>query len=233
MAAQLYEAITAMKQQLANANSVPKFVVSGKKPWIDPSGKISYNSYVYAFSGAAQSTLSNWYPCRINIKSHVFSTSETVIFAACKAALFNDAVTLAAVLQDARMSPRDAKAIGRTVSGFDAETWMRESRWISDLVLFIKCIGNEAVLVELMKTRGMDWICEASTHDRVWGVGAGAKNTEICLNPQNWKGANELGHSWIRVRQYLERVLESGDNDNIDEFLVDQDKVNLFFSWFP
>ncbi|KAJ3065437.1 hypothetical protein HDU98_011204 [Podochytrium sp. JEL0797] len=100
------------------------------------------------------------------------------------------------------MSPSVAKALGRRVQDFDAAVWAIDSLWISDLVLLIKVLNNAGVLRELLQTRDL-MICEASPRDTLWGIGVGAKNTDVCLHPQKWRGRNELGKSWMRVRDYL------------------------------
>ncbi|KAJ3015132.1 UNVERIFIED_CONTAM: hypothetical protein HDU68_012872 [Siphonaria sp. JEL0065] len=196
---------------------------AGRREWISPDGMVSYNSYVYAFQ--VHTTI----PQSENSTGQ-FNSSETIIFAAAKAALFHDTETLATILADPSMSPKDAKALGRIVSNFDPDVWAKESLWISDLTLLIKALFNPTMMQELLSTRGM-LICEASPRDVIWGIGAPAKQVRVALVPRDWKGRNELGKSLARVRDYLLRVLEAEMVGDV-AFLVDREKVVLFFSWF-
>ncbi|ORY43595.1 DUF1768-domain-containing protein [Rhizoclosmatium globosum] len=203
---------------------------AGTRYCISADGMTSFNDFVYAFQGSKSSTLSNWSKCTIPLGNTVFKSSETVVFAACKAALFNDTETFQLVMSDPGIGPKDAKGLGRLVKGFQADVWERESRWISDLVLLIKCLWNQEVMEELLRTNGKR-LCEASPRDTVWGIGAGAKNVEVALNPKRWAGRNELGNSWERVRGYLLSVLEAKSVGDVP-FLVEIEKVAMFSNWF-
>ncbi|KAI9343573.1 hypothetical protein BDR26DRAFT_894216 [Obelidium mucronatum] len=211
-----------------------------RKEFLDRSGRDAFIqlsrlripglAYPFDQQGAKSSTFSNWYRCQIPLGNTTFTSSETVIFAACKAALFNDAETLQEILNDPGMSPKDAKAMGRIVKNFDADIWSTESLWISDLVILLKCLHNSLVVDELFRTGNMI-LCEASPRDVIWGVGASAKQVEVCLNPKRWKGKNELGKSLMRVRDFLFKILRSESIEDV-EFIVPNEKYDMFLSWF-
>ena len=43
---------------------------------------------------------------------------------------------------------------------------------------------------------------EASPYDTVWGIGLGAKSSNI-TNPHSWKGLNLLGFALMQVRDCI------------------------------
>ncbi|KAJ3212452.1 hypothetical protein HDU82_001303 [Entophlyctis luteolus] len=199
------------------------------KTFVHKNGNLSFNDHVYAFTGPTSTGLDNWSKCTITLGTCTFTSSENVIFAACKAALFGDQETFSLVLDDPAMSPRQAKAMGRRVNNFDDDVWRENREWISDLVILIKCLQNESVMRELLGTRGRI-VCEASRSDFVWGIGATAAQTDVALRPSAWRGANELGKSLMRVRQYLEAVAQHGPGST--DSLVDRVRTEMFFGWF-
>ncbi|KAJ3015133.1 UNVERIFIED_CONTAM: hypothetical protein HDU68_012873 [Siphonaria sp. JEL0065] len=201
-------------------------VPDGELYCIHNSNKVSYSGNVYAFTGPSVSTIDNWSKCIITIGKYNFTASEQVIFAAGKAALFNDQKSFQAAVSNPNMTPAAAKKLGRGVANFNDKIWKESMLWISDIALTIKCLQNDYVLEELLKTRGK-LICEASQKDLLWGIGATADNVEIALVPENWRGKNELGKSLMRVREELLLWIEG---ESMSENTVADDNIDKFYS---
>src|SRR4051812_33202175 len=71
---------------------------------------------------------SQWFKCRFAIDGTEYNCCEQFMMAE-KARVFGDEASLAKIM--AKSSPRDQKALGRKVAGFDAEKWSRVcGRWI-------------------------------------------------------------------------------------------------------
>lgn len=195
---------------------------------------LSYNKDFYCFAGPTMTKLCNWSECVIYLNSYKFKSSEPIIFAIGKAAIFKDDEVLEEALSTKDIESSKAKALGRKVVGFDEQVWSRESLWISDLTLLQKALQNDDVMKELLST-GSRVIVEAAKHDLIWGAGLGA--VEVCNSRQEypWKGRNELGNSWARVRKFLVNTFEANPSKSSDidlSKLTSIENINLFFTWF-
>ncbi|KAJ3235095.1 hypothetical protein HDU81_000842 [Chytriomyces hyalinus] len=186
-------------------------------------GKLAYNNRVYSFTGPSSTKLDNWSTVTLNIGNSTFQSSEQVIFAACKAGLFQDEVALAEAISTPEMSPSQAKYLGRNVENFVDSVWKTNAAWLSDVAILIKCLQNPGVMEELVRTRGL-MIAEASRRDLVWGIGAEASHP-ASLDPSKWRGKNWLGQSLVRVREFLLQE-EAG------LLITSEENLDLFYSWF-
>ncbi|KAI9343577.1 hypothetical protein BDR26DRAFT_240271 [Obelidium mucronatum] len=221
-----------LRARIERSGLPPPFDVPVNQDYfIHPTGKVSYSSKVYAFTGPSVTRIDNWSKCDILIGSHRFEASEQVIFAACKAALFNDKKSFQTAVGNPSMTPATAKKLGRSVLGFDDVIWKASAPWISDIALTIKALQNEDVLEELLRTRGK-LICEASAKDLLWGIGAEARQVELALVPEHWKGKNELGRSLMRVRWLLLDWAGISTEDEALAPVLTEENVALFYSWF-
>ncbi|ORY30475.1 hypothetical protein BCR33DRAFT_857322 [Rhizoclosmatium globosum] len=205
-------------------------VPEGKQHVLHPSGRISYSSTVYCFTGPKQSLLDNWSPTPTKISSNTFATAEQLIFLASKAALFADNKSLTLATSSPNMDPKTAKALGRKVGNFKPEVWGPASLWLSDVVVLLKVLQNPAAMDELLSTRGL-LIAEGAPRDKLWGIGASCKTVDVALNKEMWRGRNELGKSLVRVREYVLKALEAENVEDIEP-IVGQDKWDKFFGWF-
>ena len=116
-----------------------------------------------------------------------------------KARLFGDAEAERRAV--AASHPKAAKAVGRTVRGFDEEVWERERfslvadgsthkfRQHPDLGRFLLGTGQRVLV-------------EASPVDRVWGIGLAADD-ERAARPDAWRGLNQLGFALMEARSRL------------------------------
>lgn len=144
------------------------------------------------------SCLSQWWASEFRADGHRFGTAEQYMMWR-KARLFDADGAAAAIL--AAEGPGQAKALGRTVPGFDERRW-REHR------LDIVVAGNRAKFEADARARdflvgtGDRVLAEASPLDRVWGIGL-ARDHPDATDPDRWRGENLLGIALMRVRDEL------------------------------
>jgi ribA/ribD-fused uncharacterized protein len=148
----------------------------------------------------ADDALSNWHPCRFSYHGVDFTSVEQFMMFS-KAKLFGDENAAAEIL--AARHPKDQKAIGRGVKGFDLATWegKRESIvYVGCREKFAQNPGSRSLLLATAPTE----LVEASPYDRIWGVGLGERDPLI-LDKANWRGTNLLGITLMKVRDTLSR----------------------------
>jgi ribA/ribD-fused uncharacterized protein len=127
-----------------------------------------------------------------------YPTAEHFMMAE-KARLFRDEANLSAILT--AKSAAAAKKLGRQVTGFNEETWLKH-RW--EIVVR----GNSAKfsqypeLARFLRQTGQRVIVEASPHDSIWGIGLAADHPNA-ERPQDWMGLNLLGFALMKVREQL------------------------------
>jgi ribA/ribD-fused uncharacterized protein len=139
-----------------------------------------------------------WTPSRFVVDGVTYGCAEQFMMAE-KARLFGDEATRGKIL--AAGSPRQHKALGRTVAGFVQAVWDREC-------LEIVVRGNRAKfgqnpdLRDVLLATGDKLLVEASPLDRLWGVGLRADDPKI-HDTSRWRGKNLLGEALMRVRAEL------------------------------
>ena len=116
-----------------------------------------------------------------------------------KARIFGDKETLQTIL--AAISPKEQKALGREVRGFDEAIWNSVCRGIVYTGNLAKFQQNPELTAKLLDT-GDRTIVEASPVDRIWGIGLAADNSDA-LDPAKWRGTNWLGIALMQVRATL------------------------------
>ena len=145
-----------------------------------------------------KSCLSNWYHAPFTRDGLTYLTAEHYMMAK-KALLFNDAQAYQEILR--AKTPKEAKELGRKVSGYIDEIWNVHRQ---NIVI----TGNEAKfsqhpeLKQFLLSTQNTVLVEASPYDPIWGIGmaAGEENIE---NPKTWKGLNLLGFALMEVRNRL------------------------------
>lgn len=119
-----------------------------------------------------------------------------------KARLFDDRIMLGKIMQ--APTPKDAKLIGRSVSGFDAAIWEQHRSAIVIDGNYYKFTQNAALQKFLLET-GDRILVEASPVDRIWGIGL-AEDDPNATVPEKWPGLNLLGFALMAVRDRLRHV---------------------------
>ena len=150
--------------------------------------------------------LSQWYPCSFVVDGTSYQTAEQYMMAE-KARLFGDAATFEKIM--AAPGPREFKALGRTVAGFDPAVWDSHKR---DIVLrgSLAKFSQNAELREYLLGTGNAVLVEASPYDRIWGVRLAQDNPQI-RDPRKWRGENLLGFVLMEARDSLRTEAGSPD----------------------
>jgi len=145
--------------------------------------------------------LSQWYPSRFTADGITYCTAEQYMMA-MKAEFFNDPVTKLAILNTE--NPREQKALGRQVVGFNPEAWNLVAR---DIVTHgnVKKFGQNADLLSYLLSTGDRELVEASPTDCVWGIGLGMGQREL-TDRALWRGTNWLGLALMDARTTLRRL---------------------------
>ncbi|MGR6920834.1 NADAR family protein [[Actinomadura] parvosata] len=149
--------------------------------------------------GVGQGCLSQWWPVTFTEDGHTFASAEHYMMAH-KAWLFGDEEAAARIL--AAGHPNEAKALGRTVKGFDQATWEEHRFGIVVRGNLAKFGGHADLAAYLLGTAGRVLV-EASPYDRVWGIGLAAGD-ERAASPEHWQGLNLLGFALMATRRALQ-----------------------------
>lgn len=157
------------------------------------------NEYVFFFGAKNEfGFLSNWYlsPYYCTAVAQDVSCVEQSMMM-MKAATFNDIEALDKLSKTS--NPSECKAIGRTIKGFDKQTWDDISMGLVYLTLVNKFLSSDILYEALMATKDKILV-EASPYDRIWGIGYDADSA--LENIDNW-GENRLGKCLMYVRRSL------------------------------
>jgi ribA/ribD-fused uncharacterized protein len=143
---------------------------------------------------------SNWFASYFKYKDHEFFNSEQA-FMWEKAEFFGDSDIAEQILKTS--NPKDAKALGRKVRGFDAERWIVDSYIFMVAVNYAKYSQNPRLRDKLLATDDKTLV-EASPYDKIWGIGL-SEDDDRCLDEHQWQGMNLLGKALIQVRKQLKQ----------------------------
>ena len=148
--------------------------------------------------------LGQWFSAPFTTSSPL-SPYENVTFENCetymmfhKAILFND-IPISKQILEAADDPKQVKALGRKVRGFDQEIWDKKKFEIVIAANREKFSAHAQLREQLLETAGKE-IVEASPMDRIWGIGF--KKENALKNQHRW-GKNLLGKALMQVRDEL------------------------------
>ncbi|WP_434390149.1 NADAR family protein [Melittangium boletus] len=153
---------------------------------------------VFTFFWRDASPFSQWHPSVFEWRGQRFLCAEQSMMYG-KAMLFGDEESAARILQ--ARTPKEHKALGRAVRGFEGSLWERERERIVYEGNHAKFTQNVALLEALRATAGTRLV-EASPLDRIWGVGLAEEDPRI-QDPARWRGLNLLGEVLTRLREDL------------------------------
>ena len=145
--------------------------------------------------GVTASCFSQWYIAELIVDGQRYPTAEHYMMAE-KAALFGDQEIRAQILQ--ATTPNAAKALGRKISGFNEQDWLKHRYEIVVRANKAKFSQNPE-LNNFLKETGSSIIVEASPVDNIWGIGL-AQDHANANNPNLWQGLNLLGFALMQVR---------------------------------
>lgn len=116
-----------------------------------------------------------------------------------KAILFGDFSSAKRIIRS--NNPKEQKALGRLIKGFNEDIWNQHKFDIMVKGLLLKFEQNPSLKRELLST-GSKILVEGSPYDKIWGVGLKYDNPLI-LDDTNWQGENLLGKALMRAREKL------------------------------
>ncbi|MDQ2874218.1 MAG: NADAR family protein [Actinomycetota bacterium] len=148
--------------------------------------------------GVGAGCLSQWWPALFIVSGVLYPSAEHFMMAG-KARLFGDEFLASRIIN--APSPGDAKALGRAVDGFSEELWTANRYGIvveGNMAKF----GQNPALLAYLRTTGGRVLVEASSTDRVWGIGLAADD-ERAGRPSRWQGMNLLGFALMQARGTL------------------------------
>lgn len=153
---------------------------------------------MYTFFFTEASPFSQWHRCAFSVDGNAFSCAEQYMMFG-KAMLFDDAEMAGKILEADH--PRQHKALGRKVRGFDDAAWRRQRENIVHAGNHAKFTQNPALLELLLATKGTTLV-EASPYDKIWGIGLAATDPRA-NDATKWKGQNLLGKILTKLRDEL------------------------------
>ena len=146
----------------------------------------------------SETCFSQWWQCYFQVDKVRYSCAEQFMMAQ-KARMFGDEEMLEKIME--ARHPKEMKAYGRAVKGFDKEMWDNACYDIVKKGNQAKFSQNPKLLEFLLNTRKRILV-EASPRDRIWGIGMGKANPDA-ENPLKWRGRNLLGFALTEVRDQL------------------------------
>ena len=147
------------------------------------------------------SCLSQWFIAPFIVYDTKYCCMEQFMMAS-KARLFEDKETLERILKSS--DPKEIKALGRQVKGFEEKAWNEAKQLIILNGNFRKFTQNPALRDYLLLT-GKRTLVEASPYDTVWGVGLAAGDPRV-VDPKQWRGENLLGFALMQVRDEISKA---------------------------
>ncbi|MFV0481884.1 MAG: NADAR family protein [Campylobacteraceae bacterium] len=148
-----------------------------------------------------KSCLSQWQSSDFCEDTQTYSCSEQYMMSK-KAEVFGDIEMQEKILK--ALHPRDMKAFGQKVKGFDSRVWDKVKYTIVLQANYYKFTQNKEMMEFLLDTKDAILV-EASPFDKIWGVGLDEFDESI-KNPNNWKGQNLLGFALMEVRDEIKKI---------------------------
>lgn len=116
-----------------------------------------------------------------------------------KAIIFGDESTANKILK--AKTPAECKRLGRSVKGYDDDTWNKHAFDIVVLSNYVKFMTSYA---DILAATGNAILVEASSWDKKWGTGMNEKATmEYIIENNEVPGQNLLGKAIMKAREYI------------------------------
>ncbi len=145
-----------------------------------------------------KSCFSQWYQSPFKVEDIIYHTAEHWMMAQ-KAFLFSDQEIFEKIIE--AQNPGKAKALGRSVTGFDQKIWNENRVEIVINGNLHKFQQNPQLKEYLIQTHPRILV-EASPVDNIWGIGIAQDNEKI-QEVSAWQGLNLLGFALMEVRDLL------------------------------
>lgn len=146
----------------------------------------------------ATACFSQWYPAQFVIDGITYQNAEQYMMAE-KARLFEDENAFKKIISST--SPREMKAIGRTIKNFDQQVWEQNREQVVFDANLAKFSQDRVLKKTLLDTQNKILV-EASPVDAIWGIGLHETHPDA-KDPSKWQGLNLLGFILMRVRNTL------------------------------
>ena len=141
---------------------------------------------------------SNWYQSKYHHNGYTYSCVEQEMMH-CKAIIFGDVETANEILK--AETPGEMKKLGRQIKNYDDKVWSEKRYQIVYEAVYAKFTQDKQLTTVLLGT-GDDFIAEAASYDRIWGIGYSAN--DAWPNVSKW-GENLLGKALMQVRSELQK----------------------------
>lgn len=185
--------------ELWQSNGKPKYSVSQLKQ--DENPYLFWGHHPSKDGSITKSCLSQWWKSEFWAVNQTYCCMEQYMMAQ-KAELFGDKEIRQKILDST--NPKQIKALGRKVRGFDQKLWDKAKYAIVLNGNWCKFSQNRKLRDFLLST-GEHILAEASPYDGIWGIRLSA-DAPGALNPSKWQGENLLGFALMEVRNELLRV---------------------------
>jgi ribA/ribD-fused uncharacterized protein len=152
--------------------------------------------YVFFWNGI----YSQWHKAKMTIDGVEYSSCEQYMMHQ-KAIVFNDFYIASQILLTE--DPREQKALGRKIKGFDKNIWDSVCLGIVYKGNLAKFSQNEDLRSDLLSTEDRIMV-EASPLDQIWGIGIAEHHPDV-ESPEHWKGLNLLGWALNLVKKQLKK----------------------------
>jgi hypothetical protein len=153
------------------------------------------DNYVFFWDGI----YSQWHISHMIIDGIKYNCGEQYMMYQ-KALFFGDHEIAQKVLSE--KNPRNQKALGRQIVGFDKKKWDEVCMGIVYKGNYAKFTQNPELKKEMLST-GNKIFVEASPEDSIWGIYMDENETGID-DPKNWGGHNLLGWALTLVKHELQ-----------------------------
>lgn len=101
----------------------------------------------------------------------------------------------------AEKNPREQKALGRLVNGFDQNVWDKKKMTIVVRANYLKFTQSDELESYILGHKDK-FLVEASPDDKIWGIGLNEKDAKNTPR-ENWKGENLLGLAIMEARTII------------------------------
>lgn len=152
------------------------------------------DNFVFFWGGP----FSQWFRQSFILHGTEYNCAEQYMMA-MKAQVFNDQEALEKIMKS--KDPREQKAFGRKVKGFDAEQWNAVCKKFVYEANYAK-FGNNPYMKKILLDTGDKEIVEASPYDTIWGIGLSETDPDR-FDKTKWRGTNWLGEVLMQVRNDL------------------------------
>ena len=147
---------------------------------------------------AGKFCFSQWFESAFTVDSITYKTAEHWMMAH-KALLFGDTRIFEQIIQCNK--PGEAKELGRSVMGYNDETW-NENKFEIVTKGNIHKFNQHPKLADFLLKTDNRILVEASPLDNIWGIGLSQDDKDID-NVYAWRGENLLGFALMRARDFF------------------------------